>query len=125
MRGPTESSQAADSDAACTVGLLRTVSGAVSSDATAIHGIAPAGTVQNTIREHESAPVRTAQDSSTFRPILPENSKENRILAEMSLAAPRLPSHEKLPTRELRRPISPDISSGFGAGEADYSTGRP
>ena len=46
MRGPTESSQAADSDAACTVGLLRTVSGAVSSDATAIHGIAPAGTVQ-------------------------------------------------------------------------------
>ena len=65
-------------------------------------------------REHELRPLRATQDSSMFTPILPDSSSYKGVAPQMNLAAPRLPSPE------LRRPLSPDLSD-VSDSEAEFN----
>jgi len=60
---------------------------------------------------HQSQ-MRIAQDSSMFRPILPESSRYRRVPRQMGLVESRPSSHDQLSSLELRRPLSPDLSDG-------------
>ena len=58
--------------------------------------------------KHKVAPIRTTQDSSMFRPVLPESSAFRRVSQPLRLPVVESPPHPS--SHELRRPFSPDLS---------------
>jgi len=122
--GPPESLRVTEADATQPDGLLSVVTSRITLDASAIHGTGPANTRQKPatfsaqptldssqigtqlLQEHEFRPLRTAQDSSMFMPILAKSSASRRVQQPVGLveSRPQLSSHEP------RRPLSPDLA---------------